>query len=373
MKIYLVGGAVRDQQLKIPIVDKDWLVVGATVQQMLDLGYTQLDAEFPVFNHPETGEEYALARTEIKQGSGYKGFTIYAEPDVTLEQDLARRDLTINAIAMDEQGNLIDPFHGIDDLRDGKLQHVTDAFVEDPIRLLRIARFASVLGQYGFHTSHSTFKLLKKMSVNDELKLVKPERFYNEMNKALAAQQPWQFFKLLGKSGALDLLLPNSNRWINGEVMAHGEDSPSIRALRKVSELSADVSVRLMTVMFNAMTTGCFDLAKYLPLSKSAMMLMEGLISQYEIIIESMDAKLILQSLEHLGAFRQSERLENTLLILSAVFEHKKDRIDKIRAIYKELLNLSAEKLIQQGFSGAELGQEISRQRITKIDQLLAE
>ena len=170
MKIYLVGGAVRDGLLGLPVSERDYLVVGATEQQMLDLGYRRLDVAFPVFLHPETGDEYALARCECKSGPGYKGFEVDAGPHITLEQDLARRDLTVNALARDETGNLIDLFHGREHLDEGLLRHITPAFDEDPVRLLRAARFAAKLGRWGFRVAHGTFALMQRMARRDEYK-----------------------------------------------------------------------------------------------------------------------------------------------------------------------------------------------------------
>lgn len=168
MKIYLVGGAVRDALLGLPIKDKDWVVVGATPQGMLDAGYQQVGRDFPVFLHPQTREEYALARTERKSGSGYTGFTCYAAPDVTLEADLQRRDLTINAMARDDNGEIIDPYNGRDDLENRLLRHVSPAFSEDPLRVLRVARFAARYAHLGFRIADETMTLMRDMNAAGE-------------------------------------------------------------------------------------------------------------------------------------------------------------------------------------------------------------
>lgn len=168
MKIYLVGGAVRDALLGLPIKDKDWVVVGATPQEMLDAGYQQVGRDFPVFLHPQTREEYALARTERKSGSGYTGFTCYAAPDVTLEADLQRRDLTINAMARDDDGEIIDPYNGRDDLENRLLRHVSPAFSEDPLRVLRVARFAARYAHLGFRIAEETMTLMRDMNAAGE-------------------------------------------------------------------------------------------------------------------------------------------------------------------------------------------------------------
>lgn len=169
MKIYLVGGAVRDQLLNLPVKDRDWVVVGATPKTLLQQGYQQVGKDFPVFLHPDTHEEYALARTERKSGSGYTGFTCYAAPDVTLEDDLQRRDLTINAIAYSAKGEYIDPYHGIDDIHAKLLRHVSDAFSEDPLRVLRVARFAARFAPLGFTIAPETMSLMQEMTNSGEL------------------------------------------------------------------------------------------------------------------------------------------------------------------------------------------------------------
>lgn len=177
MKIYLVGGAVRDALLGLPVKDKDWVVVGATPQEMLDAGYQQVGRDFPVFLHPQTHEEYALARTERKSGSGYTGFTCYAAPDVTLEADLQRRDLTINALARDDDGQIIDPYHGRRDLEARLLRHVSPAFGEDPLRVLRVARFAARYAHLSFRIADETLALMREMTAAGELEHLTPNGY----------------------------------------------------------------------------------------------------------------------------------------------------------------------------------------------------
>ncbi len=214
---YLVGGAVRDKLLNRPIKDKDYLVVGATIEQMLALGYQQVGKDFPVFLHPETKAEYALARTERKQGQGYTGFSCYFAADVTIEQDLKRRDLTVNAMAMDEKGNIIDPYNGQKDLKNRILRHVSDAFIEDPLRVLRVARFAARYHKYGFTIANNTLTLMKEISASGELKSLTAERVWQEMQLSLAdggdesdinSGSPEVFFQVLHECGALDELWP---------------------------------------------------------------------------------------------------------------------------------------------------------------------
>ena len=208
MHTYLVGGAVRDKWLGRPVVDRDHVVVGAHPNELLALGYKPVGKDFPVFLHPQSGEEYALARTERKTGHGYHGFAFHADPSVTLEQDLARRDLTINAIAEDEHGALIDPYGGMRDLEQRLLRHVSPAFVEDPVRLLRVARFAARFAPLGFTVAEETMTLLQKMVRDGEVNHLVPERVWAETRKALGEAQPSAFLRVLRDAGALAVLFP---------------------------------------------------------------------------------------------------------------------------------------------------------------------
>jgi len=207
---HIVGGAVRDQLLGLPATDRDWVVVGATPQQMVEAGFKPVGRDFPVFLHPETREEYALARTERKSAPGYHGFTFHADPGVTLEQDLARRDLTINAMALAADGTLIDPFDGERDLRAGVLRHVSDAFVEDPVRLLRLARLAARFTQFG--VAPETEALLRRMVDEGEVDALVPERVWQELSRGLMELRPSRMFELLRGCGALKRLLPEVDR-----------------------------------------------------------------------------------------------------------------------------------------------------------------
>ncbi len=185
MEIYLVGGAVRDKILNIAVKDRDWVVVGATVEEMLEQKYQQVGKDFPVFIHPQTKEEYALARTERKTGKGYTGFSVHASPEVSLVEDLLRRDLTINAIAEDIDGNLIDPFNGQEDIQNRVLRHVSSAFSEDPLRVLRVARFAARFSHLGFTVADDTLALMKNIVLEDELETLVAERVWREIQIAL--------------------------------------------------------------------------------------------------------------------------------------------------------------------------------------------
>lgn len=210
MKSYLVGGAVRDELLGLPVKDRDFVVVGATPEMMIESGFRPVGKDFPVFLHPETSEEYALARTERKTARGYKGFRIYAAQEVTLEQDLARRDLTINAIAKDETGKLIDPYHGAEDLRAGVLRHVTEAFAEDPVRLLRVARFAARYPE--FTVAPETLALMRAMVASGEIDALVPERVWQELSRGLMENAPSRMIRTLREIGALARLIPELDR-----------------------------------------------------------------------------------------------------------------------------------------------------------------
>ncbi len=254
METYLVGGAVRDTLLGLDPKDRDYVVVGATPEEMEALGFKPVGSDFPVFLHPQTRDEYALARTERKSGRGYKGFTVFATPDVTLEQDLLRRDLTINAMAMDNNGKLIDPFNGKQDLDDGKLRHVSPAFTEDPVRVLRVARFAARYARRGFCVAHETNRLMKQMVENGEVDTLVPERVWVELEGALGENQPAQFFKVLRGCGALARIFPEIDRLFG--VPQPEDHHPEIdtgvhvmMVLDQAAELSSDTRVRFAALM----------------------------------------------------------------------------------------------------------------------------
>ncbi|MCP4040625.1 MAG: multifunctional CCA tRNA nucleotidyl transferase/2'3'-cyclic phosphodiesterase/2'nucleotidase/phosphatase, partial [Gammaproteobacteria bacterium] len=209
MNIYQVGGAVRDRLLDLPVKDRDWVVVGATPEEMKAQGYLQVGKSFPVFLHPETREEYALARTERKTGPGYTGFEFHADPDVNLEGDLGRRDLTINAMALDAEGNLIDPFSGKQDLEKCILRHVSPAFAEDPVRILRVARFAA---RFDFSVAEETLELMRLMVKSGEINALVPERVWAEWQKSLTEPYPTHFFSVLDTCGARRKLFPEIHR-----------------------------------------------------------------------------------------------------------------------------------------------------------------
>ncbi len=265
MNIYLVGGAIRDKLLGLPVTEHDWVVVGATPEELLNKGYKPVGKSFPVFLHPETHEEYALARTERKIGKGYKGFTFYAAPDVTLEQDLKRRDLTINAIAETPDGKRIDPYHGEEDLKKQQLRHVSEAFSEDPVRILRAARFSAKLPNFTIHPE--TTSLMKKMVDEGEVDALVPERVCAELLSALKMPAPIRFFETLDSCGAMKKLFPEfqlqkfrapcinqqTNPLLRWSLLCHTLDNTAIESLHQRLRLPNEYG-ELATLTANSYT-----------------------------------------------------------------------------------------------------------------------
>ena len=257
LQAYVVGGAVRDRLLGVEVNDRDWVVVGATPEQMRQAGFRQVGADFPVFLHPQTHEEYALARTERKSAPGYRGFVVHADPSVTLEQDLSRRDLTINAMAMREDGTLVDPFGGAADLRAGVLRHVSEAFVEDPVRILRVARFAARYAE--FRVAPQTLALMRSMVEAGEVDALVAERVWQELARGLMEATPSRMFELLRECGALRVLLPEVDRlWGVPQPPAHHPEVDTgvhlMMVLDAAARLHAPLSVRFACL--------CHDLGK---------------------------------------------------------------------------------------------------------------
>ncbi len=254
MKVYLVGGAVRDQLLGLSIKERDWVVVGSDPKTLIKLGYRQVGRGFPVFLHPETQEEYALARTEKKLGSGYYGFSCDTNPSVTLEEDLARRDLTINAMAMDSTGTLIDPYGGQEDLGRKLLRHVSDAFVEDPVRVLRVARFMARFQPLGFQLAAETRVLIQDMVRSGELKHLVAERVWQEWQQSLHEKNPVMFISTLRACGALRVILPEIDHLfgVPNPPVYHPEIDTgihSLMALEEATALSSDPVIRFATLL----------------------------------------------------------------------------------------------------------------------------
>jgi len=254
MQVYLVGGAVRDERLGLPVKERDWCVVGATPEQMIDDGYKQVGKDFPVFLHPESGEEYALARTERKTAAGYHGFEFDTSAEVTIEDDLSRRDLTINALAVDADGELIDPFGGLQDLEKRLIRHVSDTFIEDPVRILRAAKFAARFADFGFRIAAETRDLMRRMVVDGEAGALVPDRVWKETEAALAGPNPRLFFEALRACGALRAVLPEVDALFGVPQPAkwHPEIDAGLHTMMVVEQsgfLSADVEVRFAALV----------------------------------------------------------------------------------------------------------------------------
>lgn len=372
MKVYLVGGAVRDRLLGLPVKECDWVVVGATEEEMLELGYRRVAGDFPVFLHPRTGEEHALARREVKTSPGYRGFEVDAGPDVTLEQDLIRRDLTINALAEDESGELIDLFHGREDLDDGMLRHISPAFAEDPVRLLRVARFAARLGRWGFRVAHGTHALMKKMAASDELPALKRERVWKEMKRALGEEQSWRFFEVLHRCGALERLAPALGSAM-GDPEGHkgGDESLPVSLLKRAVD-EPDPRVRCALALFPAVQapSDIQALAEQLRLEREYTELLEQLLEREAgfHVAAAGDPEAILALLVRGKAWQQPERFDRYLRCCALIWPGGAERwLQWLSAARQAAGQVDAGRLKAEGFEGAELGRALERERLRLI------
>ncbi len=404
MEIYLVGGAVRDSLLGIEPKDRDWVVVGATPQQMEELGYKAVGKDFPVFLHPATKEEYALARTERKTGPGYHGFEFHASTEVTLEEDLIRRDLTINAMAQDSEGNIIDPFNGREDLQNGRLRHVSNAFVEDPVRILRIARYAARYAQWGFHVAHSTHALMKKMVANGEVDTLVAERVWQELERSLCEQAPQRFFEVLRNCGALARIFPELEALFGVPQPKHHhpeEDSGihTLMVLEQAASLTPDPRVRFAALVHDLGKgiTPAEEWPQHIAHEARGVPLVNALCDRLRVPKEYRELAVIvtrehlkfhtltelrpgtiLKLLERLDAFRRPERLEQFLLACEAdsrgrsgYEERELKQPELLRRAYHAAAAISAKEVVAQGFSGKEIGEEMRRRRSRVIKQAL--
>ena len=319
MKIYEVGGAIRDELLGLPVKDRDFVVVGATPEEMLDLGFRAVGRDFPVFLHPETHEEHALARTERKTARGYRGFEFHAAPDVTLEDDLARRDLTINAIARDEEGLLVDPYNGAEDLNAGILRHVGPAFTEDPVRILRLARFAA---RFGFDIAPETLELSREMVKSGEVDALVPERTWQELANGLMTDRPSRMFEVLQEIGALKKIAP--------EIAALYDDPERAQAALAVLDKAAEAG-HTIDVRFAALTRSLDPYAVdalanrlKLPASVRDLALMASRHANTVLDAEELPAEARLDLLNAVDAWRRPDRFEE-LLRAASVGEREAD------------------------------------------------
>lgn len=404
MEVYLVGGAVRDRLLGITPKERDWVVVGATPEEMLEQGFKQVGKDFPVFLHPETNEEYALARTERKTGPGYTGFEVHASPDVTLEEDLKRRDLTINAIAEDANGNLIDPFNGKEDLDNGLLNHVSPAFVEDPVRILRIARFAARFAKWGFKVSHSTNTLMRKMVAEGEVDALVPERVWAELDKVLNEDHPERFFEVLRGCHALGKLFPEIDQLfgVPQPEKHHPEIDTGIHVMMVLQQsvrLSPDPVVRFaaLTHDLGKGTTPKEELPKHHDHEARSVELVQALCKRYrvpndyrELAIltaryhthchnaEELKSSTILEVIEAMDAFRRPERFEQYLTACKADFHGRPGyeqleypQVDRFRKALEAANSVNAKTIVESGLKGEAIREELRKQRINAIKKTL--
>lgn len=360
MQTYLVGGAVRDKLLGLPVKDRDWVVVGATPEQMLSLGYKPVGKDFPVFLHPKTQEEYALARTERKQGRGYKGFALCADPSVTLEEDLKRRDLTINALAEDEKGRIIDPYGGQADLKQGLLKPVSPAFSEDPLRVLRTARFAARFANLGFQVAEETQALMQQLVKAGEMAFLTPERVWLEVEKALGSSQPGVFFTVLEQAGALEALWPQ----LAGFWKEHPELPQRLQQAAQDSLNPTEVLAVMLAAMPEAALQGFLEQLK-LPKSVVQQVGVLNAVQEHPGLQVSAP-EAVLELLEKLDAWRRPELAANTLKLLAWLGLTQQP--DKLLTVLKSCREIKAADLVAQGLKGPQVGAALREKRL----QLLA-
>lgn len=376
MDIYQVGGAVRDRLLGIPVYDHDWVVVGAEIEQMLELGYRPVGKDFPVFLHPQTHEEYALARTERKSGRGYTGFQFHAATDVSLEQDLLRRDLTINAIAADSDGTLIDPYGGQKDLARRRLRHVSPAFAEDPLRVLRVARFLAKLYRFGFSIDPATLTLMRELSANGELQALSAERVWKETERALGEANPEQYFISLARCGALQQLMSELAEALP-EIEPEIKTVPSgFQPLIHACTLSTQTAVR-WAVLCSAVTDPAslerLQIRLRIPRLFRDTALLLG---RYQPLLTApLTADRVLAIYQGLDLQRRPERLtpfiEGCQAIAGISLEQPFPLAEQLQALFTLIVQIQPRLLVNEGFKGAELGLELHRRQWAVVDKAL--
>jgi tRNA nucleotidyltransferase (CCA-adding enzyme) len=362
MQIYLVGGAVRDKLLDYPFHEQDWVVVGARPEDLLSQGYQQVGKDFPVFLHPQTKEEFALARTERKSGVGYHGFVCDFSPEITLEKDLSRRDLTINAMAEDIDGSIIDPYQGQRDIAAKLLRHVSPAFSEDPLRILRVARFAARYAHLGFRVADDTMSLMTTMSRNGELQSIAAERIWVELCKALHEQTPEAFFDVLQDCGALSALYPDWSNSLNEKVYA---------ALNMAAKQDLSVDIRFAISCQGLPLQNCRSLCQALRASNSASWLAERC-AKYLPLANFHDPKDWLAMLEAFDYNRRPERLEDFIQI-ARVLNTEPIILNQLQTSAEALRQINTQDLIQQGFSGATLGEALREEKLRVLMEISRE
>ncbi len=400
MDIYLVGGAVRDELLNLPVKERDWVVVGATADELLAQGFRQVGKDFPVFLHPETHEEYALARTERKTAPGYHGFNVHAAPDVTLEEDLLRRDLTINAIARDAEGRLIDPFNGVGDLEHRTLRHVSSAFAEDPVRILRLARFSARYAELGFHIASETVAIMQAMVASGEVDSLVPERVWAETVRALEEARPERFFETLRDCGALARIFPELDRLFGVPQSAqhHPEIDTGVHTLMVLAQavrLGADTVVRFVVLVHDLGKgeTPAEVLPRHLGHEERGAELVRSLCqrlrvpNQYRELavlvarfhthchrVLKLRPKTVLKILQMLDSFRKPERFEQFLLACEAdargrlgLEAQDYPQADFLRNMYAATAAISVRPFLEQGLKGLALAEALRQARLDAI------
>ena len=403
MKIYRVGGAVRDKLLNYPSDENDWVVVGATPEKMAELNYVPVGSDFPVFIHPETGEEYALARTERKSGHGYQGFIFHAEQDVSLEQDLVRRDLTINAMAEDADGSIIDPYGGQRDLNDLVLRHVSDAFTEDPLRVLRVARFAARYLHLGFVIAPETLELMSSITDSGELDYLVAERVWKETERALGERSPDIYIKTLRDCGALKALLPEVDCLFGVPQRAdyHPEIDTGIHtlmALQQSVRLSDSSAIRF-AVLVHDLGKGITPddvLPSHTGHEERGVSLVNNLcdrlkvpnhfrqlalaVTEYHLMCHKalqLEPESVVKLLRGTGALKSSERLEEFILCCEADARGRKGYEERdyppasfLRTALEKVSAVSIADLVESGVEGAEIGRQLDLRRNACIAEL---
>lgn len=361
MKTYLVGGAVRDKLLKRKIKERDWVVVGATPKGMLGLGFKQVGKDFPVFLHPKTHEEYALARTERKIGKGYTQFQCYFDPSVTLEEDLKRRDLTINAIAQTLNGKLIDPYGGVKDLKQKILRHISEAFAEDPVRILRVARFAARFGNFKIYPK--TNSLMHQMLKNGEVDALVPERVWQELERALKEPHPERFFIVLKNCSVLAKLFP--------EIAAHF--TSALKTLKQAVLLKSDNPLRFAALLYQLKPAALKAFCKRYRVPRQYQDL-TLLIVQHQNAFQralKLNAPALLNLLMALDAFRRPERLQQFLRACEVIFKNSSRQKKRIIKAYQKTIKITGKMLIDQGMPPIEINSALRNLRICALSNFI--
>ncbi|QXH35423.1 multifunctional CCA tRNA nucleotidyl transferase/2'3'-cyclic phosphodiesterase/2'nucleotidase/phosphatase [Pseudomonas muyukensis] len=359
MHIYKVGGAVRDRLLGRPVSDIDWLVVGATVEDMHAQGFRPVGADFPVFLHPKTGEEYALARTERKSGRGYGGFTFHASPDVTLEEDLIRRDLTINAMAEDEQGTVYDPYGGQVDLEQRILRHVSPAFAEDPLRVLRVARFAARYAPLGFHVAEQTLALMRQIAESGELQALTAERSWKEIERALMESEPQVFVQVLHDSGALKELMPE---------LENGRDT--LAALHQAAQHQQPLAVRWACLLRGLEPAAIKALNQRFkaPRECQELAVLVGEFAGHADDALQLPPASLLEMLQKFDVYRRPQRFEDFIAACAmAQGDAGYPQADYLRGAAAAARAVEVKPLVEAGLSGQGLGEALKGERLKAL------